>query len=194
MTLGYSRTTRVVMKLTPLGKSPVRSLSVTFGQAPPNASDPDHDKLRTRFWQKFLECPKPVVGATNPPSPTVSDLNKNLIVEAPPAKERQMAARKKSRSSGLTTRMKRSAPARGPSNSETTKTPLIPTLRWRLFSMCGPNEKSGAPQMEIQAFIVTTDDRTWTDRERGKFIETSLHSNPLSKRSSIVGLKYTHAH
>ena len=72
-------TTRVVMKLTPLGKSPVRSLSVTFGQAPPNASDPDHDKLRTRFWQKFPECPKPVVSASNPPSPVDSDLDEYLM-------------------------------------------------------------------------------------------------------------------
>ena len=72
-------TTRVVMKLTPLGKSPVRSLSVTFGQAPPNASNPDQDKLRTRFWQKFLECPKPVVGASNTPSPTDSDLDEYLM-------------------------------------------------------------------------------------------------------------------
>ena len=129
------------MKLTTLGKSPIRTLSDTFGQAPPNASDADSDKLRTRFWQKFLECPKPVVGASNLPSPTDSDLDKYLVVEVPPAKARQMAARKKSGSSGLTTRMKRAASARGSSNSENAKTPLIPTLRWRLFSICRSNEK-----------------------------------------------------
>ena len=46
----------------------------------------------------------------------------------------------------------------------------------------------------IHAFIERTDDRMCKRLERSKYIEASLHSNPLSKRSSIVGLKYTHAH
>ena len=105
-----------------------------------------------------------------------------------------MAARKKSGSSGLTTRMKLAAPARG--------SPIQKMPRRRLdrryvdgsFQSVGRMRKSAAPQTEIHALIERTDDRMCKHLERGKFIETSLHSNPLSKRSSIVGLKYTHAH
>ena len=94
-----------------------------------------------------------------------------------------MAARTKSGSPGWTTRMKLAAPARRFSNSENATPPLRPTLRWRLFSICRLNEKSGAPQTEIHAFIERTDDRMCKHLERSIFIETSLHSNPLSKRS-----------
>ena len=43
--------------------------------------------------------------------------------------------------------------------------------------------------MEIHAFIETTDDLTWTDRERRKFIKASLLSEPQSKRWSKSGVK-----
>ena len=40
---------------------------------------------------------------------------------------------------------------------------------------------------EIQAFIETRDDRMWKHIERGKFIDASLLSNPLSKPPQKMG-------
>ncbi len=57
-----------------------------------------------------------------------------------------------------------------------------------ISSRCiGSVRKSSARQAEIQTFTETRNDRMWKQFELGKFMGTSILSNPLSRRSSKSG-------
>ena len=105
-----------------------------------------------------------------------------------------MAARKKSGSSGLTTRMKLAAPARDPPIQKMPRRRLDRRYVGGSFQSVDRMRKSAAPQTEIHAFIERTDDRMCKHLERGNSIEASLLSNPLSKWSSGGGVKNIGAH